>query len=244
MSVDYDLARPYCVAALTALRFLDERTGRRRFGPDADARWRAFAGEDLGEVRHPGTRVRVLDDADRIELLLRDADAQWPGAFGARVVFDLPAVARDDAFGPEWTPIAEAHALWRDVAATKHPDLARLVARLFAVWDVAFVPPRLPALQLSSRWLLHGPNAVAAALLAFSASQGAVWHTQVVVIAEPPLVDGLRPHQRRVRALARQLATLAGGLLSQQGPTQLLGHVPEDSEHPGYQRITSDLTER
>lgn len=34
-----------------------------------------------------------------IDLLLRDADTQWPGAFGARSVHDLAAVAQDEVFG-------------------------------------------------------------------------------------------------------------------------------------------------
>jgi hypothetical protein len=31
---------------------------------------------------------------------LCDADAEWPGGFGARTVFAGAAVAEDDAFGP------------------------------------------------------------------------------------------------------------------------------------------------
>src|SRR5690242_12221615 len=47
-------------AASLGLRALDARATRsRRFGPDADATWRAFRGE--------------LTDGDRLDLLLRDA---------------------------------------------------------------------------------------------------------------------------------------------------------------------------
>ncbi|MFZ6186176.1 hypothetical protein, partial [Nannocystis pusilla] len=145
MTIDQDLARPYLLSALTALRFLDERTGRRRFGPDADARWRAFAGEDLAEARTADTRARVLLDVDRIELLLRDADAQWPGGFGARVVFDLPAVAQDDAFGAEWDSLSDGFSLWREAtAAPLAPDLPRLLDRLAAIWGIPLILPRLP----------------------------------------------------------------------------------------------------
>ena len=56
-------------AALAALRYADHRrpTGR-RFGPDADARWAGFR--------------RYLANADRIDLLLRDADRSPPGNCG------------------------------------------------------------------------------------------------------------------------------------------------------------------
>ena len=52
--------RPFYRAAALGLRALDGRGVRRRFGEDADARWRQFRGE--------------LRDADRFDLLLRDAD--------------------------------------------------------------------------------------------------------------------------------------------------------------------------
>ena len=70
----------YYEGALWALRFIEaRRPTRRRFGAEADATWAAFRG-DLGA-------------SARIDLLLRDADTQWPGAFGARSVYDLAAVA-------------------------------------------------------------------------------------------------------------------------------------------------------
>jgi len=76
---------------LAALRFVQTRRPTKcRFGAEADATWADFRG-DLG-------------GAARIDLLLRDADAQWPGAFGARSVYDLAAVAADEAFGATWEP--------------------------------------------------------------------------------------------------------------------------------------------
>lgn len=88
---DRDRAR-YYAAALRALRFVERRAPTtRRFGANADALWGAFHGR--------------LETADRIDLLIRDADAQWPSAFGARGVFALATSAEEDAFGPEWSPM-------------------------------------------------------------------------------------------------------------------------------------------
>ena len=69
----------YYEAALCALRFVEARRAtRRRFGPEADATSTAFRG-DFGT-------------SARIDLLLRNADAQWPGAFGARSVYGLASL--------------------------------------------------------------------------------------------------------------------------------------------------------
>jgi hypothetical protein len=84
--------RRYYEGAPCALRFIEaRRPTKRRFGAEADATWKAFRG-DFGT-------------SARIDLLLRDADAQWPGAFGARTVYDLAAVAEDEAFGAAWLPL-------------------------------------------------------------------------------------------------------------------------------------------
>jgi hypothetical protein len=238
MRPDPSLTRSYYLTALTALRFLDERAGRRRFGKDADARWKGFAGDDPEDPAP--ARLRVLSDLDRIDLLLRDADAQWPGAFGARTVFDLPEVAEDDAFGAGWDPELDGTALWKQVADAEPPsDLPDLLRRLAAVWDVLLAPHTLPPLRPSSRWLLHGPSATAAAIQAFAASPDAVWHTQIFAIAEPPLADGIGPRQQQRRAFARQLAALAAALLDQPARTRLLRAVPAAHEHPGHERLTS-----
>jgi hypothetical protein len=65
---------------LFALRYLEGRraTGR-RFGADADALWSSLQGD--------------LTTANRLDLLIRDADAEWPGGFGARTVFAMRGVA-------------------------------------------------------------------------------------------------------------------------------------------------------
>lgn len=241
MFVEPLLARRYYRSALTALRFIDERNGRRRFGADADARWHSFAGDDPGEAHRDDARPRILVEADRIDLLLRDANAQWPGAFGARVAFDLSAVAEDDAFGAEWAPVIDGLVLWQQVTrAPLTASLPQLLSQLGALWDVGLALPALPIPGPTERWLVHGPAATAAAILAFASSPNAVWHAQVLVIAEPPLVEGLTSQVQRHRAFGRHLAALAAGLLGQPQPTRLLREMPPEDEYPGYQRFTSD----
>lgn len=101
----------YVEGALRLLQFVETRrpTGR-RFGADADARWNGFKGD--------------LATADRIELMIRDADAEWPGGFGARTVYALPGVAEDEPFGAHWEgldPVA-AEELWRRVKTEPAPS--------------------------------------------------------------------------------------------------------------------------
>jgi hypothetical protein len=91
--------RSFYAAALAALRFVEaRRPTKRRFGPDADATWAEFRG-DLGS-------------SARIDLLLRDADAQWPGSFGARLPYGLGALAADEPFGAAWVPLDDVDAAY------------------------------------------------------------------------------------------------------------------------------------
>ena len=91
-SVSPERRDAFYAAAVAGLRALDarERTAR-RFGPDADTRWSSFKG--------------ALTDADRIDLLLRDAAVTWGAAFSASEVFDLFGLAPDEPFGPDWKPL-------------------------------------------------------------------------------------------------------------------------------------------
>lgn len=244
MLLDPRLTRSYYLTALTALRFLDDRSGQRRFGRDADARWHGFAGDDPADPHRPDSRPRVLLEADRIELLLRDADAQWPGAFGARVVFDLSEVAADDAFGAEWAPPSDGIELWHQVTLTPLiSSLSQLLSRCSAIWDLPLTIHPLPDLHPSARWLLQGPAAIASAIQAFAAMPTASWQQQVLVVAEPPFEAGTTPRQQRHRAFTRQLAALAAGLLGQQHSTRILPRSPTADEHPGYERLGSGPVE-
>ncbi len=112
-------------AALSSLRYVEHRspTGR-RFGEDADARWRAFRGH--------------LTTADRIDLLLRDADVEFPGAFGPRTTFALRAVAEDEPFGADWAKLSDpdAEALWRKLVRDGAPpaDLGGAIGAIGRAW--------------------------------------------------------------------------------------------------------------
>lgn len=166
----------YVEGALRLLQFVEVRrpTGR-RFGADADARWGSFKGD--------------LRTADRIELLIRDADAEWPGAFGARTVYNLRAVAEDDPFGAQWPELdpVEAEALWRRLKAEAPPtDPAAACAAVASSWGLTLRPHALASISPTDRLLLAGPSAIAATINAFVTGTALDWADQVIVFATPP----------------------------------------------------------
>jgi hypothetical protein len=162
-------------AALAALRYVEHRrpTGR-RFGADADARWGALRGH--------------LATADRVDLLLRDADREWIGAFGPRTVFGLTGLAEDEPFGGEWAPLdpVAAEELWRSVVAASPPaDVRAAVEAIARAWDLGLQPT--PAIVTpSDKLLVVGPSAATAAITAFAGAAGLDWADQVLVLATPP----------------------------------------------------------
>ena len=177
----------YYRAALGGLQFVEQRkpTGR-RFGRDADARWSQFQGE--------------LTAADRIDLLLRDADTEWPGAFGARTVFGLRAVPEDEAFGADWEPLdpVEAEELWRGLPAAPQQsgDVLNHCAR---AWDLAGLKAIPGNASPTDKFIVAGPSAISTLVAVFQEGSDLDWADQVVVVATPP------GH--------RQLAALATALL-------------------------------
>jgi hypothetical protein len=192
--------RAFYTVALTGLGFVEARrpTGR-RFGADADARWAGFRGD--------------LTTADRIDLLLRDADAEWPGAFGARTVFAEPAVAEDDAFGPAWTGLdtVEAEDVWRAALAQGQPrNLDALLAPACRAWGLSLTPVDAGQMTTVDRLVVAGPSAIVTALRAFIGRDDLAWTEQVTVVATPPA--------------HRQLAALAAAVLNVTKPTPLVTH--------------------
>lgn len=189
--------RSYYAAALTALRYAEERspTGR-RFGKDADAAWRGFKGS--------------LTATDRIDLLLRNADGQWRDAFGARSVYALRAVAEDEPFGPEWEPLSTraAEKLWREINDAEAPRTVKAALRdCAAAWELTLKKVVLEELRPTTQLLLVGPSAVAAYAAHFAEESSLTWSRQVQCIATPPA--------------HRQLAFLAGALVNSTQPAQV-----------------------
>ena len=180
---------PFYEASLRALRYVEARspTGR-RFGSDSDAIWRTFRGH--------------LTAADRIDILLRDADVEYPGAFGARVTFGLRGVGEDDAFGSSWQRLAptDADALWRRILG--EPPATDAPSAISACATALGIPIRVvdvPKLTANTRLLLAGPSAIASVAAAFAKERDLAWADQVTCIATPPA--------------HRQLAVLAAALL-------------------------------
>ncbi|MCB9596965.1 MAG: hypothetical protein H6719_29855 [Sandaracinaceae bacterium] len=165
----------YYESALAALRYVEHRAPtNRRFGADADLLWASFHGH--------------LADVDRIELLVRDADAQWPGSLGARGVFALDG-AEDDAFGQDWSPLDSVRGaeLWRDALATPAPEnLGAALAQVAAPWRTQLAPFDPPAITASSRLVVAGPSAFAALAQAFEGRAELDWADQVAVVASAP----------------------------------------------------------
>jgi hypothetical protein len=193
----------YYRAALRCLQYVEGRkpTGR-RFGPDADARWSQFKGE--------------LTTADRIDLMIRDADAEWPGAVGARTVFGLKAVAEDETFGADWEPLdpVDAEELWRGLPPPPTTVGDALTACAEA-WGLDLSPVEVGAVGPADKLVVSGPRAVASLIAAFAGGRDLDWTDQVVCVATPPA--------------HRQLAAMAGVLLN---ATKTVTVLSSDSREP------------
>lgn len=192
--------RAYYTAALAGLRFVEARrpTGR-RFGSEADARWTGFRGD--------------LTTADRLDLLLRDADAEWPGAFGARTTFAEPAVAEDESFGPAWPGLEpiDAEEVWRtSLAAAEPKDLSALLSAWSTAWEAKLSPTEVGTVSTVDRLVVAGASAIAATLGAFVGRSDLAWSEQVTVVATPPA--------------HRQLAVFATAVLNGTKPTVVVTH--------------------
>ncbi len=219
-----DGVRSYYRGVLELLRFVEARSGgARRFGAEADVHWKAYAGD--------------LTVADRIDLLIRDADAQWPGSVGARSVYALPAVSEQDAFGPDWLPLDSVAAtdLWRELLATKGPAPAttptEALQRIAKAWELPLGTAKIPELGAADKYVVAGPSAIAAMLAAFAKRSDLDWAAQVITVASAPA--------------HRQLAAAAGALLNLTRPVRLLTAEETSSVIPGAGLVIStDATDQ
>lgn len=181
-------SQAYYRASLALLKHVEGRKPtNRRFGGEADALWAQFRGD--------------LTVADRIDTLLRDADAQWPGSFGARNVFRLHGVAEDDSFGAEWTPLdgMAADDLWREVDAASVESVADVLEAVASAWGLELVDVAVDAVGAAEHVVVAGPSAVAALVAEFAKRDELSWADQVSVVATP--------------AAHRQVAAAAGAVL-------------------------------
>ena len=201
MIADVAALESYYRAALRSLRFVEaRRPSGRRFGAEADARWAAFRGG--------------LHQIDRIELLLRDADAEWPAAFGARGVFGLGCSANDESFGPEWPSLGsrKAAGLWNEetkqALSADDRKLPHALAHVADAWGLKLGKLAVPEVRANDRLLVVGPGAVLAVARAFEQNQSLSICEQVTVVATDP------GH--------RQLGLFLTALLDQRAPMQVL----------------------
>lgn len=189
--------RLYYQAALLALKHVEARLPtNRRFGAEADALWAQFQGE--------------LNIADRIDILLRDADGQWPGAFGARTVFNVAGAAEDDAFGASWSPLEGmvAEEMWRKLGAVNCETIEDTLRQIAGTWGIDLNPAPIEPVGAAEQLVVAGPSAIAALVQNFAGKSELNWADQVTVVATPP------SH--------RQLAAVAGALLGLSVPSRLV----------------------
>ncbi len=191
--------RAFYAAALSGLRALERRLPTdRRFGDNADARWQSFRGD--------------LTTADRLDLLIRDADAQWPGSFGARTAFAMRAVSEDDPFGSGWSPLdpVDAEELWRSELAKSAPkSIGDGLNAVAAAWGLKPKTAQVGPVDAAQKLLLAGPGSIIGAAAVFAEGSDLDWADQVICVATPP------GH--------RQLAAVVAALLNSSRRCTILG---------------------
>lgn len=194
-TISRSTAESFYAAALVGLGWLEvvSPTGR-RFGGEADARWKGFAGH--------------LTLTDRIDVLVRDAAVTWGGAFAPARVFAWPGLAADEPFGPDWPVVSDdvARRLWREAQDATVASWTDVWTRAAAAWKVAARPDgvELPALTPATRVVVAGLGALARCVEELASRDDLSWGDQVVVVAgAPPLrhlaaIGGLLARKRAV----------------------------------------------
>lgn len=164
-------------AAHLGLRVLDARGGRRRFGDDADARWKQFRGQ--------------LNDADRFDLLLRDAATVAPLAFAPRDVFGFLGLSTEDPFGPEWEGpprgLSGDFLRSRDEAPT---DPLAAFDRVLSLWERPtrpLDPGTAPRVAPATRLIVGGTSALRHLVTVFAEARDTLdLADQVLLVADQP----------------------------------------------------------
>jgi hypothetical protein len=206
----------FYLASLYGLHMLDGRSGQaRRFGPEADARWAGFAGH--------------LGLGDRVDMLLRDAAVVLGPAFSAAQIFQLPGLAEDEPFGPDWAGLAEetAKSLWHDAEGQHEldPDGDSILNRCISALGLEppVKEPQCDGLASTTRLLVTGAAATVALTRAFAGDASLSWTEQVVVVASSPA--------------ERQLAGLAAVILGRSGSTRLVSPLQDGQGKPSPAEI-------
>lgn len=208
--------RSYYHGALRTLRYCEQRrpTGR-RFDNEADNLWQLFHGDLL--------------TADRIDLLIRDADAEWPGSFGARGVFAIRATAEDEPFGVDWASLdpVRAEETWRAIRAEEVPaDPGKALGALARSWELELAPFELAAPTPTDKLVVVGPSATAAVIAAFVDGTDLDWAEQVICVATPPA--------------HRHVACAGPALVNGTKATRLVAANESIDVPPGAQLVASD----
>lgn len=213
-------------AALVGLRALEARErAPRRFGAEAEQRWKDFRGH--------------LKDSDRLDMLVRDAAVSWGPAFAPSKVFGLPGVAEDEPFGPQWRGVDElmARRLWSEGGGPATLDACARALGLTPAriqWAdpgpapfgrAGLTPPALevvlvPRIQPSTRLILAGAGAILAVGQHFVDHPELRWAEQILVVASDPR--------------HRQIAGLVAVILGEDKPTRLVW--PESDARAVLQR--------
>ncbi len=167
--------------------------------------------------------------ADRINLLIRDADTQWPQSLGARTVFRVTNVSEDEAFGPSWPGLrpVDAEELWRAQAQQDTPANPKKLAETIAKnWSASLGRVELPDINPADKLVVAGPAAVVALAERFAGDDRLDWGDQVLCIASPPA--------------HRQIAALATALTGTTQRAALIAAEDEPPKGPTRKRVVSD----
>lgn len=201
-------------AALVGLGWLDAvEAKQRRFGPEADARWKGFAGH--------------LTPTDRIDILLRDAAVVWGTAFAPASAFRLPGLATDESFGPDWSGVHVdvARKLWKEAEGAELSSWESAWSRALEAWGTSVGREQVDLGELTpaTRLLVAGPSALDACVREFARREELSWNDQVVVVADAPgqrHLAGIAGLVVRKRAVTRLVAPSAAS--AAQPPAELV----------------------